>query len=33
MRNSKQDFKVVAGKLVECEDDPDGYRDTEIDDL
>jgi len=31
MRDSKRDFKVVAGRLVECEDDPEGDRDLELD--
>jgi hypothetical protein len=33
MRDSKRDFKVVAGKLVECEDDPEGDREIDLEDL
>ena len=33
MRDSKRDFRVVAGKLVECEDDLDGDKDIDLDEL
>lgn len=33
LRDSKRDFKVVAGKLVECEDDPEADKEISDDDL